>query len=230
MRVYSYLQIKYGTPTPQAILNVEANIFGIPLPLEHGWIARYKNVEITEPMMYRLYQALGRKNKKNNEYTNRALALVSGHVVYPLIKDAPMPTSSKKQKKNARKLARQIQAIDNPKPAAPRRVDAPRLEDNVRKFSINSSIDPNGDDFLQSFEWRSTRMLVIKKHGARCMCCGATPSTGAVMNVDHIKPRKLFPELALSLDNLQILCHECNHGKGNWDMTDWRNGSAGVFA
>lgn len=42
------------------------------------------------------------------------------------------------------------------------------------------------------------------------------------MNVDHIKPRKLFPELALDPDNLQVLCHECNHGKGNWDMTDFR--------
>lgn len=54
------------------------------------------------------------------------------------------------------------------------------------------------------------------------MCCGATPATGAVMNVDHIKPRKLYPHLALDVDNLQILCSDCNHGKGNWDMTDWR--------
>jgi 5-methylcytosine-specific restriction endonuclease McrA len=43
------------------------------------------------------------------------------------------------------------------------------------------------------------------------------------INVDHIKPRKLFPHLALSLDNLQTLCSPCNHGKGNWDMTDWRD-------
>lgn len=62
-----------------------------------------------------------------------------------------------------------------------------------------------------------------KKYGPRCQCCGATPATGAVMNVDHIKPRKIFPELALDPDNLQILCDECNHGKGNWDMTDWRS-------
>lgn len=54
------------------------------------------------------------------------------------------------------------------------------------------------------------------------MCCGATPATGAVINVDHIKPRKKYPHLALEISNLQILCHDCNHGKGNWDETDWR--------
>lgn len=78
-------------------------------------------------------------------------------------------------------------------------------------------------EFLQSYEWRRVRMEALKKYGARCQCCGATPATGAVINVDHIKPRKLFPQLALSVENLQVLCHECNHGKGNWDMTDWRD-------
>lgn len=78
------------------------------------------------------------------------------------------------------------------------------------------------DTFLQSYEWRKLRMVALKKYGPRCQCCGATPATGATINVDHIKPRKLFPELALDVDNLQILCHECNHGKGNWDQTDWR--------
>ena len=78
------------------------------------------------------------------------------------------------------------------------------------------------DSFLRTFEWRKVRMQALKKYGAKCMCCGATPATGAVMNVDHIKPRKLWPSLALDINNLQILCHDCNHGKGNWDMTDWR--------
>lgn len=76
--------------------------------------------------------------------------------------------------------------------------------------------------FLSTYEWRKVRMMALKKYGARCQCCGASPKDGAVMNVDHIKPRKLFPDLALDLSNLQILCHECNHGKGNWDKTDWR--------
>lgn len=83
-------------------------------------------------------------------------------------------------------------------------------------------VNPASDKFLETFEWRRARMKALKRYGARCQCCGASPMTGAVMNVDHIKPRKLFPHLALSPDNLQVLCHECNHGKGNWDMTDWR--------
>ncbi len=81
------------------------------------------------------------------------------------------------------------------------------------------------DDFLASYEWRALRMRVLKKHGARCQCCGATPWDGVRMHVDHIKPRRHFPELALQEDNRQVLCEVCNHGKGNWDETDWRTGS-----
>ncbi len=88
--------------------------------------------------------------------------------------------------------------------------------------NFKSGVDVKTDSFLQTYEWRRVRMVALKKYGAKCQCCGATPATGAVMNVDHIKPRKLFPHLALDVDNLQVLCHECNHGKGNWDMTDWR--------
>ena len=78
------------------------------------------------------------------------------------------------------------------------------------------------DAFLESFEWRRLRMQILKRDGAKCSCCGATPADGRVMNVDHIKPRRKYPEMALDPSNLQVLCSECNHGKGNWDETDWR--------
>ena len=78
-------------------------------------------------------------------------------------------------------------------------------------------------EFLETYVWRKKRMEALLKYGPKCMCCGATPKTGAVMNVDHIKPRRTHPELALEIDNLQILCGDCNHGKGNWDSTDWRD-------
>lgn len=78
------------------------------------------------------------------------------------------------------------------------------------------------DAFYSSYEWRKLRYAALKKYGAKCMCCGRVAEDGVVMNVDHIKPRKRYPELALCLDNLQVLCSVCNHGKGNWDETDWR--------
>lgn len=83
-------------------------------------------------------------------------------------------------------------------------------------------VDPKSDLFLSTFEWRKLRMEALKKHGATCQCCGASRLTGAVIHVDHIKPRKYYPELALDINNLQVLCDVCNHGKGNWDETDWR--------
>lgn len=82
--------------------------------------------------------------------------------------------------------------------------------------------DRDQDYFLMCREWRVIRMRVLERDGAKCACCGRTAAHGVVMNVDHIKPRIRHPELALSESNLQVLCNECNHGKGNKFETDWR--------
>lgn len=78
------------------------------------------------------------------------------------------------------------------------------------------------DEFLSTYEWRKLRMVVLTKRGARCECCGATAKDGVRIHVDHIKPRRHYPGLALIESNLQVLCEVCNHGKGSWDETDWR--------
>lgn len=110
-----------------------------------------------------------------------------------------------KKKRKKQRMAERRQSAQ--KPAKPTKV---------------AGVDVTSDAFLSTFEWRKVRMEALKKYGPRCQCCGATPADGAVMNVDHIKPRKKWPSLALDVNNLQILCHDCNHGKGNWDQTDWR--------
>lgn len=78
------------------------------------------------------------------------------------------------------------------------------------------------ENFLKSYDWRKLRYATLKRYGGRCMACGRSVKDGARLNVDHIKCRKQFPELALDPENLQVLCGDCNHGKGNWDSTDWR--------
>lgn len=79
-----------------------------------------------------------------------------------------------------------------------------------------------GADFYQSPEWLEVRYRVLKRFGGCCMCCGVRPGLDKNVHVDHIKPRSKYPELELDPNNLQVLCHDCNIGKGAWDETDWR--------
>ena len=79
-----------------------------------------------------------------------------------------------------------------------------------------------GKAFLWSPDWRRLRYKALKLSNGRCQLCGSSPKDGIILNVDHIKPRRKHPELALDIDNLQVLCNVCNHGKGNIDDTDWR--------
>lgn len=118
-------------------------------------------------------------------------------------------------------LLKRIIALE---PGAPR----PEKKQRVKSTFIYHApkppaVDPTADDFLTSYAWRSLRMRVLVNLGARCGCCGATAKDGKRIHVDHIKPRRQFPELALVESNLQVLCEDCNHGKGNWDQTDWRD-------
>lgn len=71
------------------------------------------------------------------------------------------------------------------------------------------------DPFMRTAEWKALRKLAVETYGAKCMCCGHMPPNPKHINVDHIKPRALFPHLAADFDNLQILCGRCNKAKGN---------------
>ena len=77
------------------------------------------------------------------------------------------------------------------------------------------------ETFYQSKEWREVRYKAFKLHGRKCLCCGESPPN-TVLHVDHIKPRSKYPELELDINNLQILCKDCNLGKSNYDCIDYR--------
>ena len=111
----------------------------------------------------------------------------------------------------------------SPMLTAPGRVIPRQRKSPPVRGSVACPGDVVSDAFLWTYEWRQLRMKVLKKYGPRCQCCGASASDGTKICVDHIKPRRKHPELALDFDNLQVLCDDCNHGKGSWDMTDWRH-------
>ncbi|WP_375408540.1 HNH endonuclease [uncultured Methylobacterium sp.] len=76
--------------------------------------------------------------------------------------------------------------------------------------------------FYRSDAWRTLRYQALRRSSGACECCGTGPSPGRPLHVDHIKSRSRFPNLALDLSNLQVLCADCNLGKGAVDQTDWR--------
>jgi len=77
-------------------------------------------------------------------------------------------------------------------------------------------------EFFNSRSWKILRYQAFEKYGNKCCCCGGSPSDGLTMHVDHILPKSTHPESALDLNNLQILCEDCNVGKINQWETDWR--------
>lgn len=79
-----------------------------------------------------------------------------------------------------------------------------------------------GDSFYNSRQWRQVRYKALKFSDGRCDLCGRSKHDGALLHVDHIKPRSKRPDLELVVSNLQILCDSCNLGKSNTDDTDWR--------
>lgn len=65
----------------------------------------------------------------------------------------------------------------------------------------------------RSLMTNSLRMDVLRRDGYRCQMCGATRKDGVQLHVDHIVP--VSRDGRTVMENLQILCEDCNFGKGN---------------
>ncbi len=84
---------------------------------------------------------------------------------------------------------------------------------------------PSAEAFYGSHRWRRARIDALEANRARygaltCECC--LTNAARQWHVDHIRPRSSHPELALEPANLQVLCADCNLGKGIRYATDWR--------
>lgn len=96
-------------------------------------------------------------------------------------------------------------------------------ESFVQNIITKDKVQKVGPKFTNSVAWKAIRFEALKASNGCCVLCGrSNREHGVVLHVDHIKPKSKFPELALTLSNLQVLCEDCNMGKGNRDDTDWR--------
>ena len=58
--------------------------------------------------------------------------------------------------------------------------------------------------------WHTLRMAVLERDGYACRACGAR---GCRLEVDHVQPVRLRPDLAYAPGNLQALCTACHTRK-----------------
>jgi 5-methylcytosine-specific restriction endonuclease McrA len=98
-----------------------------------------------------------------------------------------------------------------------------RKHHQMQAATLPADLEKQIADFYTSWEWKRLRYDFIKDRDRRCGCCGTTPTDGVRIVVDHIKPIRKFWHLRLDRANLQILCDDCNMGKGSRDETDWRD-------
>ena len=135
-------------------------------------------------------------------------------------------TSSTKR----RRLAAIATAVSDRQPLSTARPTVQTASSRTREFRTPPAYSANGTAisegaikaFYKSYDWRRVRYDILRANNGRCELCGRSKHNGIILNIDHIKPLRLNWHLRLSPLNLQVLCNECNHGKGNRDMTDWR--------
>lgn len=57
--------------------------------------------------------------------------------------------------------------------------------------------------------WDRLRLIVLEEAGYQCEKCGRVGR----LEVDHVRPRRVAPELAWERSNLQALCRPCHFAK-----------------
>jgi 5-methylcytosine-specific restriction endonuclease McrA len=69
------------------------------------------------------------------------------------------------------------------------------------------------DPFYSSNAWRNLAKAARKRDGHRCRQCGVSVLAKGTSQVDHIKARREYPELALVLWNVRTLCTGCHNAR-----------------
>lgn len=157
------------------------------------------------------------------------LSALSGRKVTKAAYDAMLEASKTKKEKQANKRSQVLNAMPKPdghfwKPEAtdyaPKKFKTGKKGNAAKRDAVSRLQDA---DFRANPMWLRLRVRVLVNHGQKCSLCGATPCTGAVLDVHHKIPRSKRPDLTLDYNNLHVLCDDCKNGKADIYGESWRD-------
>lgn len=134
-------------------------------------------------------------------------------------KGGPLPAGLRAEWKAVLSLGAKMNAQKRAAKKARRGGSAKPLITKTVQYTYNPADDVRLQAFYNSPEWRMVRYEILRRDGAKCACCRTTEKP---VHVDHIKPLRVFWALRLDPNNLQVLCEDCNVGKGTRHADDWR--------
>lgn len=93
-----------------------------------------------------------------------------------------------------------------------------KISKEAYQLARASHADPKYEAFRDSPEGLAWKQEQIKQYGHRCPECSKVIN-GRNANIDHKYPRRLYPWLAWEVENLWVMCRDCNKAKGHleWD-------------
>jgi hypothetical protein len=89
------------------------------------------------------------------------------------------------------------------------------LETNQAHATITYAAAPEGS---KPSPWRAAAVVEALKAECRnkCMYCEGSIDDVSYSAVEHIRPKKIYPDLVLEWTNLGIACQRCNTNKGEY--------------
>lgn len=172
-------------------------------------------------LVYDLSAERRRAKDRGLPSANHVIALPADRIIQQRIKP---PNAERRQASAAerKEIRKEKQRAENRERQRLAEIEKKRVCASTRASSRPPNYREERDSFLASQEWRQLRYDTLRRHGAQCQACNAPRSAGRVMHVDHIQPMWTHWHLRADPKNLQVLCEDCNVGKGAWDDTDWR--------
>lgn len=92
------------------------------------------------------------------------------------------------------------------------------LEEAIEKYGGYKDIpDDEKAKLVAPYRHKEVKAALVESSNGKCAFCECIPSEGGNVEVEHYKPKSLYPSYTFDWDNLLPACRRCNGDKSHHD-------------